>query len=380
MKNHPFAFVISLLTINAFPILAQGPLTPPGAPASLMKTLEQVEPRTPISSVPFTIIRPGSYYLTTNLTGAGNGIVINSSDVVVDLNGFVLRGGAGSGISVPAAASNIWVRNGVVREWGGFGISNNVASASGVENVTVISSGQEGIRLGLSATVRDCTVLFSGNTAIRVGTESRVEGCTVSSNFAGQIIDLGARSRISHCIVARNSGDGINTADGCYVLNCTSSSNGRGIFLGNNCVVENCIVQGNTSIGIRTFNFNTVRNCKALSNGGDGIFAVTHNVLIDNVCHGNGTGALGGAGIRMAGGPGTRIEGNSVHLNGWGIRVESTNNIIIRNFASLNDTNYFIVTSNRVGTIVAAPFSGAISGNTGGAGVGTTDPWANLSF
>jgi hypothetical protein len=42
--------------------LAQGSLTPPpGAPAPTMKTLDQIEARTPISSAPFTISAPGSY-------------------------------------------------------------------------------------------------------------------------------------------------------------------------------------------------------------------------------------------------------------------------------------------------------------------------------
>src|SRR5262245_40285062 len=44
-------------------LMAQGPLAPPGPPAPLFKTLEQVEPRRPISSVPFTINQPGSYYV-----------------------------------------------------------------------------------------------------------------------------------------------------------------------------------------------------------------------------------------------------------------------------------------------------------------------------
>src|SRR5215207_11600534 len=57
---------------------AQGTLTPPGAPAQTMKTLDQVEPRKPISSLPFTITQPGSYYVTSNLVGvaASRGITV----------------------------------------------------------------------------------------------------------------------------------------------------------------------------------------------------------------------------------------------------------------------------------------------------------------
>src|SRR4026209_1221415 len=125
--------VLALLVHLAGPLgaFAQGALAPPGAPAPTMKTLAQIEPRTPISSVPFIIINSGSYYLTTNLIGAsGHGIVISNSDVTVDLRGFVLRGGAGNGIIAPAICSNVWIRNGTVRDWGLSGVSNSLAAAS----------------------------------------------------------------------------------------------------------------------------------------------------------------------------------------------------------------------------------------------------------
>jgi len=38
----------------------QGSLTPPGTPAPTMKTLAQIEPRTPISFLPVTLSQPGS--------------------------------------------------------------------------------------------------------------------------------------------------------------------------------------------------------------------------------------------------------------------------------------------------------------------------------
>src|SRR5579883_474024 len=80
--------------LSSILMFAQGSLTPPGAPAPTMKTLSQIEPRTPISSLPFTIYIPGSYYLTTNLTGVSNsdGITISTGNVTLDLNGFTLQG------------------------------------------------------------------------------------------------------------------------------------------------------------------------------------------------------------------------------------------------------------------------------------------------
>ena len=69
-----FTFLIFNCSFAAF---GQGALTPPGAPAPTMRTLNQIEARTPISSVPFTITSSGSYYLTTNLTvNSGNAIML----------------------------------------------------------------------------------------------------------------------------------------------------------------------------------------------------------------------------------------------------------------------------------------------------------------
>lgn len=63
-------------------VQAQGALTPPGSPAATMRTLDQVQPRTPLATAGVTISAPGSYYLTGNLNGNGTsaGLTIAGSD------------------------------------------------------------------------------------------------------------------------------------------------------------------------------------------------------------------------------------------------------------------------------------------------------------
>ena len=74
-----------------------GPLDPPGPPAA---TLPQVGPRTPISSLPYTISSPGSYYLTRNLAMGTDttGITISVEDVAIGLNGFTLSNDSQGGL------------------------------------------------------------------------------------------------------------------------------------------------------------------------------------------------------------------------------------------------------------------------------------------
>lgn len=85
-----------------------------------MKTLDEVEPRKPISSVPITISEPGSYYLSGNLrlTEVPNitSIMITVSGVTLDLMSFTLSSVAavnGDAIRVNAGLRDVTIKNGV---------------------------------------------------------------------------------------------------------------------------------------------------------------------------------------------------------------------------------------------------------------------------
>ncbi len=152
--------LVTMLATRAY----GGPLDPPGAPAPTMKTLQQVEPRTPISQpasaagFPIQINAPGSYYFTGNITGvvARDGIVINADNVTLDLNGFtLLNGGLGyDGIvddGQPVAWRNLTLRNGTISGWG-YGVVSGAVSST-YEDLNV-SNNTHGLVLGSSSNVR----------------------------------------------------------------------------------------------------------------------------------------------------------------------------------------------------------------------------------
>lgn len=92
----------------------------------------------PITSLPVTINSAGTWCLTSDLTNYGGGaaIVINTSNVTIDLNGFRLISGGGSGYGVysTGANSNLVVRNGqITAGYRGLMIEPSTGSSTNVE-------------------------------------------------------------------------------------------------------------------------------------------------------------------------------------------------------------------------------------------------------
>lgn len=285
-----------------------------------MKTLDQIEPRTPIGTLPFTITTRGSYYLTKNLTGVAgqDGIVIEADDVTLDLGGFALVGvtGSGDGIQVARAVKNLSLRNGTVRNWGGAGIAAALAARGQARDLRVADNAGTGLELGSAASVSQCTAASNGGDGIVVGSGSAVTDCVATGNSGdGLVADLG--STIRHCTLTDNTGDAIQ---------------------------------------------------------------VTHSAqVVGNTCRGNGAGSTG-AGVHATGNA-NRIEDNHLTANGRGLLIEGTGNIVANNTVKANAGNYQIAQGNQLHILLCeipqnivwpatVTLAGSFNGIAGAGGIG----------
>ena len=372
-----------------------------------MKSLDQVEARTIVNAAntpgdganTFIISAPGSYYLTGNITGAPgkHGISIQADNVTLDLNGFALISGGGTfrGVNVPAVQKNLCVRNGTVQGWADGGVRTDLATSTLAEKLRLSGNvGATGLALG-NGSARDC-VASSNATGFVVGNGAEIKDCTATANTTG--FTAGDRTMISSCIAtvntgagfncgsfvtiidstsSRNGSTGITVGDDSSVIHCNSSRNvavgtsigGAGIFAGSGCTIADCTAGNNQFDGI-SFGFgtigSTVRSCTAEANGSAGITVDSTCQVVGNTCDANHFGI-------DASSNGNRIDGNSCSGNTVrGYSMSGNNNLIVRNSAHGNATNYSFPGS--------ATASGPIVDMTAGGTIASTSPWANFSY
>jgi parallel beta-helix repeat protein len=391
-------------SLSAF---GQGSLTPPGAPAPTMKRLDEIEPRTNLQATPapagvdtsnanyhFIINQPGSYYLSANIAVTKpHGIQINAEGVTLDLNGFQIARGSGSGgygIEIPTASFRTTVRNGTIK---GFDHAIfGTAHACAFRDLAVTGCTNYGIRTGDGAVLESCRASQNSGTAgIAAGWGSTLTNCAVMGNTVTFGITTGSSSALTNCTAYSNTaGFGINVSAGSSLTNCAASFNtgtgpvSGGISASNGCTFTGCATYFNDSTATQTFTTGmgiyvnsgcTIQKCTAGFNSGDGIRVASECLVRENDCSSNNSG------IHSAGNN-NRIEGNNVTSNGRGIIVDLAGNLIIRNSASDNTIDYSIAASNRYGPIVDISAAGApaVSGKSAADTTGTSHPWANFSY
>lgn len=326
------------------------PIAPPAGPINhVYKTLQEVEPRTPISSLPYAINQPGSYYLTRDLSGlvAQHGITINANNVTLDLRGFSLVGvpGSFSGVFVAAGGGqNLVVQNGTVRDWGAHGVDMFDSQNSQLRDLRAFTNIMDGLRCGGGCLVSGCTSLGNSGDGLEGQGAVTVAACTFSSNLGRGILATDNWA-ISGCTASYNTLDGIRVANGSTVSACTAGNNGGD--------------------GIHANFGNTITGCTARANTGDGIDVVSGNYVSANTCNANGA-AGDGAGVNASGAD-NRIEGNLAAGNDRGIDCNpAIGNTIFRNSASGNTVQFDVAAGNDLGPI--------------GTAAAAASPWANIAF
>lgn len=333
-----------------------GTLDPDSSPAPTMKTLDEVEPRIPISALPYPITESGSYYLTGNMDVSGDGITVEADDVTIDLMGYTITGDGSSGYGIYInGRSNVEIRNGTVKTFGQRGIYEPISSeirGNRIISIRVVENGSYGIFLSSTQNqVKNCTASGNIGTGIFAGTGSTVTNNTAYDNGSyGFSIGLG--STVINNTAYDNASTGISADYGSTVTGNTAHDNGgTGIYAYSGSTMTNNTAYLNAHDGIKARSSCTVTNNTAYDNGNFGIYADYGNTVTNNTARDNASGGIAtsygstvtintayandGDGITT--GPGSTITNNTARYNqNYGIYI-SGDSLVKDNTATSNN-------------------------------------------
>jgi parallel beta helix pectate lyase-like protein len=213
-----------------------------------------------------------SFVLVRNIsTSAQDCLVIRSSGVTIDLNGFnVFGNGTGTGIVAAVQVEGTAVRNGGVKGFavgislGGTGnvvekvrVNDNtdtgmfLGASSLVDRVVAQGNRNHGIVLGTAATISNSTIRANGNNpnsvGLSVGAGSTVTGNTIWASIGTGLFASVGSTVIGNTVFDSNPGAGMSVICPSNVQNNTVTANTTGnIFLSNDglgCLAVNNVTQ-----------------------------------------------------------------------------------------------------------------------------------------
>lgn len=331
MRKIKAKVVVGVLALVALVVCSlsgyAGKLEPSASPGPTMKTLDEVEARTPIhaADLPFTINKSGSYYLAEDITFTTmntNAITIEANDVTIDLNGFKIKGPASgtTGIGISQSATGFvsaTVMNGTVLKFQD-GI-NLGGPGNRIINVIAKNNPGNGIQSGDRALISQCSAFNNGPAGIKAGGDSVIKNCISHGNY--------------YYWSFLWFGNGIEVDKGCTIMGCSASYNRiNGIQANENAVIVDCTLNSNEGNGIYT-NYSKISNCTITDNTMRGIYTNFGCLIVGNVLKGNNIGVLlanHGNVVRN-----NHFVGNVTH----GLNVVNTDNYSAQNTFYNNSTN-----------------------------------------
>ncbi|MEM1422835.1 MAG: right-handed parallel beta-helix repeat-containing protein [Planctomycetota bacterium] len=325
MRTHTIVGIATLAGAIVIAVHA-GPLDPPAGPVEPTgKTLVETEPRTAIdvgAGATVTIDEPGSYYLTGDLDiASGEGVVILTGGVTLDLNGFSIRsnrtdnpGALDIGIRIAPTlpfidGGSVTVRNGRVTGFFEGGVfSSNANLLINVEDIDTQRGVFGGVLIEGNARLRGCTVDGESGGAnvqgpgIGVRGTAIIESCSSFSHFG---VGFEIRDGVVRDSIARNLsndafflGDDFDQEFVVRLVNCVGrNTTGHGFRSIGRADFEGCVASNNREEGFQVDGASTFVACRAEENGRDGFLTGGDSTFDSCSSRANGGGSFNADGF-----------------------------------------------------------------------------------
>lgn len=150
----------------------------------------------------------------------GDCLIINSSDVTLDLSGFTISGaGTGKGITSSASVHNVTVRNGTVR---GFAVGVSLGGHGNVvEEVRIVDHSDTGLFLGAGGLARNLVIQGNFHVGALLSTACALATSVVRANgnsAQSSGISAGPGSTITGNTIWANIGTGLSASSGSTIM------------------------------------------------------------------------------------------------------------------------------------------------------------------